>query len=1005
MCDAVPVLPSGIPKLKGGIASRGWVLCWWTDYAAAWSPSSGWIPLPRLQGTISLAHPTNEGVLVLDLNSDRAGFWTWGSNEWSWLIPAEGLTNCANLALAGEYLVYADVPQVRREFQPLYTTDFRICSTSRGGFQEIAHLEAVGAFNLVCAATDRSPGDLIVGCSEGLFRLIEDNGQHTLEKIAECTITSGPFSRPAISGDGRSVVFPTEGPALDVDLSSGAVEPLALGDIDGCDALWRALLNNDLDHVPLILEALELVPVSGGTWDRILYDVQVQEDLSATIVSPQGVLHTPIAWTCSGCGRINFASVRDCIGCNELAPDLQLRRRTATSLAALHKTEVLTWRLEVEAEQALPESIDELLKPNLIKPELLARAVKEAAEERAGAMVLDRARGKNPDEWLLGPLDGVQSLFQSAGPSNTELLANALKDSDPAVCALALIAASTTMEDGSSALWGAGHPIPEREIRSLLRHECDAVTTLAAEACAVLKLSDCESDIGRLLDHPRSLVRPKAVESLGQIQGLSRAWRDRIATLIVTDQVESVREAAIEVTAKMPGRETHLDSFINALGDIHYEPRLSARSVVSGSAILFSADQFFRVIDILILLLMSGNVGEQIDELSIGIADMLDGMVESLAEAIGSGSISDAELVESEALTKLTFSFLVALFSAPLVHRGYLLDEEGFEGIKGIFDSVNSEPPITDAEYEVLRETNDGVPPLAILKRVEADSRHRLVRRLAVLSLFTRRADVGRHFVETTEGDESGEAWVPLHVRLRGADSSSDPLRRCRELVEDESSRYGLACLPALYSLAAIGTPGATERLVDKLLDGECPELGVLPAVVMQLLQPEQRRAFMERLLLAEPIPLWHRFHYFESWDAQEHGELDGPVSRRFLRSCSTSGELVVEKRLEAARLLADLGEPEVLEQLWEGTDPDELDPGRLYEYSKDMARAGHEEFLVNVRGVWVEKGDLEALKSFAAAGTEDDLAEVEHALEQNAPEQMLRDTMDAIRTRLDGKE
>ena len=52
----------------------------------------------------------------------------------------------------------------------------------------------------------------------------------------------------------------------------------------------------------------------------------------------------------------------------------------------------------------------------------------------------------------------------------------------------------------------------------------------------------------------------------------------------------------------------------------------------------------------------------------------------------------------------------------------------------------------------------------------------------------------------------------------------------------------------------------------------------------------------------------------------------------------------------------------DALEAYWEAQ---EITDDTRYDFSRDMARCGHAEHLDEVRGVWIERGDLDALAAF----------------------------------------
>jgi hypothetical protein len=206
--------------------------------------------------------------------------------------------------------------------------------------------------------------------------------------------------------------------------------------------------------------------------------------------------------------------------------------------------------------------------------------------------------------------------------------------------------------------------------------------------------------------------------------------------------------------------------------------------------------------------------------------------------------------------------------------------------------------------------------------------------------------------------------------------------------------------LAASYCLAVLGDRGARGRLLEWVHSGELARFPVACSAVELLLDPDERREHVADLIDAEDIPMRLKIWRYEDWSLHEDGSLPEARKRRFLRSYSQAEGIEDHARLSAMHELADLGETEVLEAYWEAQ---EITDDTRYDFARDMARCGHAEHLDEVRGVWIERGDLDALAAFRAVGTLDDLDELQKAIDLKAPEQRVREVMDAITERCGG--
>ena len=996
MPDPSPHLPPGFSKLHGAVVGGDWFICWLDAQTAAWSRDSGWIMLPDCPAKITTGHATFEGILLLG-EPNRVGFWEWGAADWSWWRFNLGFEYTTNLALTGSYLI-----ETRK---PATETMFRIWRATPADLVRVARITHQAASRVVAATIDRESGELLIACDDGFYRYIPSPGSGKIQKTSEFSIDLPYGARPAISGHDRAVAFQSTIKTIEVDFTSTTANEIELVPVGGCNALWRAYVSGDMCSVPFILDTLHHVPRFSlhQLIDGPLFDLVFHDDLSATVATPDGLLDVQTVWRCPDCGEANKVGEENCRFCEKVNPGCPLPACQSSCAVDNYPSEVLSWKLEIDHEGALGEAIDLLFGDHLVNNDALVGSFCRAAGNEAGSMIFEYSRGRNPHNWSQSDLDRVALVFGRFGSRNAELVRESLTDRDPAVIAIGLAAAAETAANDKPLLWGEKQPVPQEEIRELLHHESEKIAVLALRACSSLKLVGCLHDIGAMIDHENPILREKAIEAFGQLPSPNPKWCDRIADLMVCDVDEQVRSQAVDFTAGCATPEAYLDNFIQVLADTCPSPRTRASDAVTSMARRLSADQLFRVCDTVILLLMASNVDHFDSDFELGIVDMFAGMMESLAGAIHQEAHGDTPPMDPELPIRFEFIFLMALFAARLTDGRYELEPDDFVEMKALFKEMDVETPVTDAEIGITTSENAGIPPLSIIRRTIEKEHHRLARRLAILALFVRREDARKRLIEENQIPDA--EYVPLHLQLRKKDHSENLLRLCRDLVKDQATKVAPACLPALFCLSASGDEGAAGELANKIVSGATRDSPVVPAAFIQLLDFEGRRGFMERLLFAESVPLRTRYSLFDKWDADAFGALADSLILPFLRLCASSQELAREDRLDAARLLADRGETGQLEGLLNETDPSTLDPDRLYQYSFDMVRAGHHEYLDNIRGEWIERGDLEALKIFAATGNERDILELERALELNAPEQMIHETIDAIKRRFEKPE
>jgi hypothetical protein len=789
-----------------------------------------------------------------------------------------------------------------------------------------------------------------------------------------------------------------------IDFSRGTSERTYLASIPGCDALWRAFVDDELERVPLILDSLDHVPSTLSFGDDLL-DLAVR-GVFVDVATTSGFTTVHAQYFGANFRAINSSAQPRCSICGAVGFTHPCEAPLSCSIAQGKISQILTWRGLVDHERALQEAIQRLLEHSFINDDALINAYCHFGGYDSGALILDQARGRDTSGWSFGNLYRVTRVFEYFGSRNADLIVNALRSSDPATIAIGLAGAA------APAVWTTAHPAPFNEIRGLLHHESKTIVTLAIFTCGYLELAECADDLGRFLDHPDSGYRQDSIYVLGMYRSLDPNWRRRIAYLAIWDVDDVVRLRATEVAAQYEATNDDLECLIHGLGDTHISVRKTAATAIGHLGLRLSDEQLSRVFDTVYFLLMAGHLEEEdsdlaVDEVGVlrtGMNSIPGAMINSLVEIIEPSSLADLEPPDPDLPNRFDSIFLLSLFAAPFIEYFKDLETEDFEDMETRFEAIDREFPLTDSEIMTMRTDDRGAPPLTILVRAMHRHGTRLAGRLAVLALFVQRersTEIPRETIPHAETQ-----FVPLHRKLRTtASSGGNLLTACRELVSIQVDSPGINSLPALFCLAATGDSASKRALSEKILSGEYGDVPIAPVAFMQLLNSSGKRSFLTSLLSANAVPIRIRHSVFRDWDTAAHGRIDEQPIFEFLRVCAASEELAREDCLEAARQLAERGDGSPLEALYQNVDVTDLDADSLYEYSRDMLRGGHAEFLDNIRGEWATRRDFDALEFFAAFGTAKDIPELKGALDLHQADYQIHQTIYAIQHRTEGPE
>jgi HEAT repeat protein len=984
-----PSLPPGFTKIVGARSGCGWTLCWDDQKAAAYTRESGWIGLSGTRGPVHLAHATPDGILILNRNS-RAGFWRYGAKNWSWWEDTPDLSNMRTIRCVDQIVVFYSWGTPENQFR-FFRADPR-------GLTPIGATTGDRYGDLVSASLDHDE-NIVLACTKGVYRRTQDSGEHPFEAVQECEIDVGFFTQlEPVPGPGHVYIPRTLETALRIDMMTGETTELGLAAIDGCTALWRSLIKDRLDRIPLILEALKFTPKPTDIGDPPVLELVLDNSHWATVTTPGGVIDIEVGHECPNCRRLNEINRSECTGCRSTLERLQSPEPLTESVANSKEVDILTWNLLVKPDQCRSKALELMLSGYVSSGEVLASAVARSLGIGACAELIERAGDLNLDSVFRGSLETAQRLFGTFGAEVAPLVRDALEDDNPGKQALACAAAAATA-DGRPLIWDDAHPIPKARIVSLSNSNQSLVRILAARACGVLEIESCQAALRNLLSDNENSVREEAAEALAALPSLDETTQDLLGEVGLFDPDDSVREAAIKAIGEKAHSQRAMDALVDALGDLDDSTRSTAAEKLAERSADLTIDQYHRVVDITSLILMAAKLADDSSDYTFGFDDLFKSILENLVDP--AETVEDLTHLKEQPKRIAAEGTVLALFPPPGSDGMAPVTEDDIEEVKAVLDCLESTIRLEPRDCERLLES-PGAPPTSELAMRISEVDPTFGSKLAVIALFARRDEPVRNSQSAlTEYDMTG--YRPLHVRLHQGGGVPNPIETCRSLVESESRKEGLPGIAASFCLAAAGDREAWSRLVDRVLRWDVKGAKVvLPALMETLDSSAEKIDFMERFIAADAIPVPVRRDFYDNWRIESGIELSLKQRRPLLLACASSPEVSESDRWYAASELADSGDLSALEAYWGSRgDPHNLDSDDFYRYSVDLARCGHTDCLGNVRGQWIERGDLDALQAFEAVGTEEDIPEIESALEKRAPEQRIRDTVAAIRKRL----
>lgn len=990
MSEPSPHLPPGIDKLTGAEVGFDWTLCWNDADAAVYSRDSGWIGVGGLKGPVSLAHPTPNGILLLSAETGTAGFWRYGERAWSWWESIPQLQDASYVHCAGDTLVLFRIDYPINQFQ--------IFSVA-GKLTEIGEVLGDEYGPLIGATIDRS-GWLVLTCGQGLHRVQMEADTLSFVPVVSKEIktdTLSPYNAVAVSAPDALYFAQLLSNCIRIDTETGEVTDTGLGHIPGCNSLWRALADGRCHDIPFLLEILKFVPRTDHIFSDEVLALSFDGHTTGTVATPAGIIELDVAVPCCSCGQLVPVTSVSCSRCGNSMPDGSGPDPLPESAATHYQAQVVSWNLALDPARNMQAAIDQLLESVGYSTEVLARSIAKNIGFVACQELVERARQLDLDHIYYHSLDGVQRLFGCFGPEASDLVRKCLADRNPGVLAFGCTAAAACDANGPL-VWDLDHPIPSVELVSLLVHENSFIRTVAGKACGALEIEESQQPLTDLLSDSNWNIRLTAVESLTSLPSIDPTTQQAIIDLATGDTEDSVREAAVKALGKHGEDPASLETLIRALGDLDYNPRSSACEIVAERSADLSATQFLRIVDTAALVMMTANLADDPSDFTTGMDELLVQILDHLV--LPNLNIQGLEQLAPELQEIICRCSMLGLHPIPKADEITLDDEDEAEEYRQVLDRLESGVRLEDRDLERLLESPGSPPSFDLASRMSRTDPE-LGARLAIVAIFANRENFHHHDSNgsvLSEYDPGG--YRPLHLRLRTESVTPNPQELCRAIVESQAQQKGVAGLAGLFCLAAAGDSFATDRLIQRVLERGSDGCEVVLSSLLFLVDRWRRPELMQQILAAHVVPLKTRMELYDDWSLFHDLELSASERRPILTEMMGSTDVPESTRLEAARDLADAGEAEVLEEYWKDTDPETLSADRLYEYSKDMARAGHPEHLRHVRGTWIERGDLEALKAFIAVGTHEDLEELEHALELKAPEKMIRDAMDAIRSR-----
>ena len=951
------LLPPGADSLEGARCGGGWMLTWGDHRVDAWSPESGWLSLPDPPKQVDSAHPVDAGMAVVCKRAGRIGFWEYGRPDWRWWCEVSSLGSAAKVLVSPGlvFLYESGYPDDEYHFNELTRDGVRQWLTKRDqSLPRVFHAwrdekeDTLKLLNTDGLHVLKHPFDESVDINfESVWNIGPDSLLHEVESPLVGTQTPVKVGNRAFFERHRLS-------ALELNLETGGIGSTALGYMKGLRALWSAYANADRPLAGRIVEFLGIVPESPGR------------------ISSEGVFDLLVARS----GQMSLATESGIFPPVDIGALAQPGERRSDSDLLVNEAELTTWRLWAYPEASLSSSYDVLIHRSMFSGALLAEAIARAGGQETCSGLLDYVRGKEIP-WHFRE-SGVRSLFGRFGAGVAGIVRQSLEDDDVFVSTLAAAAAGA-VENDRPLIWDQHEPPPAEQLVRLLSSPDEPVRRIVLDTIAHLRLGgDVVDAVGEVLSDNEDSVREYAVQTLKNLPGVAQYWKLRVEKLALEDPDDDVREEAVKALHELfRGPET-IDVLIRVLGDHEWSPRSEVCEVVVKHASELSVEQFYRMADAVVLLLMAASLAKKTEGLessdfSLGVDDFLDDLMEKITDPLDAAS--DAAVLPERLQDVLMAGILHLLFlqfslSGDIIST---IDQDEIEEIAEVAQAMGKDQLVSVEDMQDFKASPSGMTMARMANKIAAKDPELGVR-LAVIANFCLKDSMFRG--DNGKSDDGvPDEQLPLHRRLRRLSKSKGPAGECQALVAERGKSRDIDGMVALYSLAICGDEQARKELIRRAMKGETGEWKMVVNCLMALLEGHDRVEFMSEFLASEDVSLPLRAWWMKHWDEDELGTLSAIAKSALRRDIAASDEVALKQRVEAACGLADEGDGDPLERLWEAVEANDRSNDRFrVECAVKLVLGGHTQHMEWIRNHWKESGNPRLLEAFSRFGTLDDI-------------------------------